>query len=101
MTNLGTFVEQRLDESTLPEPVERSYRGIIAIAVQIRKRGVEDDWMSWLTGPEFKLGEYLFDADPSSEAERVSSQLLATLASTWDGHPDFDRAWIKLAKGKR
>lgn len=89
------FVTARLAEGGLAPPVEHTYRRILAIAEDAVSDGDDDDVIDWLLGAdeEEKALEYLFGADPASEGERLARQLVATLAATWEAHPDFDPTW--------
>lgn len=99
MSNIQNFVIARLGENDLPDPVHRAYAGILALSDKVRSDGQTNDWLSWLTGPSatLKIGEYIFGADPTSDAARISDHLRATLAATWSEHPDYDPAWHDLA----
>lgn len=101
MSDLRDFVDARLAEDGLTGPVHRAYTGVLALSDRIRDDGETDDWVSWLTGASvaLKVGEYVFGADPASDAARVSDSLRATLARTWSDHPDYDPAWDALAQG--
>lgn len=102
MNDLGSFVEERLAEKDLPAGVTQAYRRVLAIAGRVRKTGAEGDLMSWFTGASalVKAGEYVFGADAETEAARFSDQLLASLAATWNDHPDYKPEWAKKLTAK-
>ncbi|WP_371030628.1 hypothetical protein [Pseudoclavibacter sp. JSM 162008] len=99
--NPRDFVVARLDEGGLPDGVERTYRQLLVVAGEAVTGGEDDDIVDWLLGAdeEEKAIEYLFGADPASEGERLSLQLLVTLAATWDEHPDFEASWRSRLPG--
>ncbi|WP_193103306.1 hypothetical protein [Brachybacterium sp. FME24] len=102
MSDLECFVKERLAERNLPAEVEQTYRRILTIAAQMRRTGVEGDLVSWFTGAStlVKVGEYVFGADAETEAARFSDQLLASLAATWNDHPDYKPQWTKKLAAK-
>ena len=102
MSDLGNFVEERLVEKDLPAEVAGAYRRVLTIAGQMRRAGAEGDLMSWFTGASalVKAGEYVFGADAETEAARFSDQLLASLAATWNDHPDYKPEWAKKLTAK-
>lgn len=89
------FVMARLDEGGLAPAVELTFRRLLSLADEAVAGGEEDDIVDWLLGAdeEEKALEYLLGADPASEGERLSLQLIVTLAATWQAHPDFDPKW--------
>ncbi|PPF44786.1 hypothetical protein C5B85_08545 [Pseudoclavibacter sp. AY1F1] len=93
--NPKQFVMARLAEGALPPAVELAYRRLLRVAEEVVSGGEEDDIVDWLLGAdeEEKALEYLFGADPASEGERLSLQLIVTLAATWEPHPEFDPKW--------
>ncbi len=93
--NPKQFVTARLAEGTLAPAVEVTYRRLLRIADEAVSGGEEDDIVDWLLGAdeEEKAIEYLLGADPASEGERLSLQMIVTLAATWEAHPDFDPKW--------
>lgn len=99
--NPKEFVAARLAEGGVPRHVELTYRRLLVIAAEAVSDGEDDDVLDWLLGAEEeeKALEYLFGADPASEGERLSQQLLVTLAATWEAHPDFNRDWLKKLPG--
>lgn len=99
MDGLERFVFDRLADGDLSRQTEVVFRRLLHLSGKIREDGATDDWISWATGaaPAVKLGEYLFGADPSSTANRTSDAIRASIACTWQSHPEFRREWGKLA----
>lgn len=99
MSQLRNFVADRLSARDLDDRVHQAYAAILDLSDRIRAQGKDDDWISWLTGTAaaWKVGEYIFGADPASDAARVSDHMRATLARTWCDHPEYDTAWDALA----
>ncbi|KAB1946372.1 MULTISPECIES: hypothetical protein [Brevibacterium] len=102
MSDLMSFVEDRLVEEGLPTEVLQAYEHILRITRQMRRAGADGDLMSWITGTSalVKAGEYVFGADAETEAARFSDQLLAALAATWSDHPDYRSRWAELLVAK-
>ena len=102
MSDLMSFVEERLAEKNLPAEVLQAYEHILKITRQMRRAGADGDLMSWITGTSalVKAGEYVFGADTETEAARFSDQLLASLAATWSDHPDYRSRWAKVLVAK-
>ena len=103
MSKLRDFVSDRLSGHDLDHRVHQAYTTILDLSDTIRSQGKKDDWISWFTeaSVEWKIGEYIFGADPASDAARVSDHLRATLARTWRDHPEYDTDWDALTAAPR